>query len=117
VGRSPRSPLTIPDSTLSSTRQVTYGYDQTSSTNPYVYYVPGSDPTITTGRVVLINHVTNLTFLRYNTTGALIPASTTSSAGIKHIQISVSVTRAGMGVAAATQIIRSSAFTLRNISI
>ena len=79
--------------------------------------MPGSDPTATAGRINLCNKVNGLSFFRYDTTGTLIPASTTSDAGVKHIQVSVSVSRADIGVAAATQVIRSSAFTLRNISI
>jgi len=110
--------LTIPSQDLTAQRQVTYGFDSTTdSTNKKLYYVPGSDPAVTTGRLILVSKVTGLTFLRYDGTGALIPASTVSDAGVKHIQASVSVSRADSGVAAATQVIRSSAFTLRNISI
>lgn len=109
--------LTIPSNDLTSQRQVTYGYDTSTSGNRKLYYVPGSSPSATTGRVTLINYVTDLSFLRYNISDALIPASTTSDAGVKHIQISVSVTRSSSSVAAATQVIRSSAFTIRNISI
>ncbi len=109
--------LTIPSEDLLSQRQVTYGYDTSDSTNQKLFMVPGSDPTVTTGRLNLVSHITNLTFLRYDTSDTLIPASTTSDAGVKHIQISVSVSRSASGVSAATQVIRSSAFTLRNISI
>ncbi len=109
--------LTIPSNDLTSQREVTYGFDSSDGTNQKLYYVPGHDPAVTTGRLTLVSKVTGLTFLRYDGTGALIPASTVSDAGVKHIQASVSVSRADSGVAAATQVIRSSAFTLRNISI
>ena len=109
--------LTIPSNDLTSQRQVTYGIDASDSTNMKLYFVPGNDPAATTGRLVLVSKVVGLTFLRYNATGALIPASTTSDAGVKHVQASLSVRRETSGVAAATQVIRSSAFTLRNISI
>jgi Tfp pilus assembly protein PilW len=109
--------LTIPSEDLTAQRQVTYGFDSSVSTNQKLFMVPGSDPTVTTGRINLCNKVNGLTFLRYDTTGTLIPASTISDAGVKHIQVSVSVSRSAIGVAAATQVIRSSAFTLRNISI
>jgi len=109
--------LTIPSNDLTSQRQVTYGIDSSDSTNLKLYMVPGANPATTTGRLVLVSRVTGLTFLRYDSNGTLIPASTTSDAGVKHVQASLSVRRAASGVAAATQVIRSSAFTLRNISI
>jgi len=109
--------LTIPSNDLLSQRQVTYGFDDSDSTNKKLYYVPGSNPAATAGRQTLVSKVTGLTFLRYDGSDTLIPASTTSDAGVKHIQISVGVSRADSGVASATQVIRSSAFTLRNISI
>lgn len=109
--------LTIPNQDLSSTYYVTYGYDASNSTNKVVFSVPGNDPTVTVGRKILINQVSAITFLRYDATNTLIPTSTTSNAGIKHIQLSVSVLRTGVGIVNATQVIRSSAFTLRNISI
>jgi prepilin-type N-terminal cleavage/methylation domain-containing protein len=109
--------LTIPSNDLTSQRQVTYGIDSSDSTNMKLYMVPGNDPTVTTGRLVLVSKVVGLTFLRYDANGTLIPASTTSDAGVKHVQASLSVRRVSSGIAAATQVIRSSAFTLRNISI
>ncbi len=106
--------LTIPTQDMSTVTQVTYGYD---STNQELFLVPGNDPTVTTGRQNLMANVTTLTFLRYNSSGGLIAASTTSDAGIKHIQVSISATGGSYGVVAATQVIRSSAFTIRNITI
>ena len=79
--------------------------------------VPGADPTATAGRLILVSMVTGLTFLRYDANGTLIPTSTVSDAGVKHVQASLSVRRVATGVAATTQVIRSSSFTLRNISI
>ena len=109
--------LTIPSEDLGSQRTVTYGYDTSNASNKIFFMVPGTDPTVTTGRVDLVTNVASLTFLRYDTTGTLIPASTTTDTGVKHIQVSVSVSRGAVGVMAATQVIRSSSFTLRNISI
>jgi type II secretory pathway pseudopilin PulG len=109
--------LTIPSNDLTSQRQVTYGIDTSDSSDLKLYVVPGNNPAATAGRLVLVSKVVGLTFLRYDTAGNLIPASTTSDAGVKHVQASLSVRRSGSGVAAATQVIRSSAFTLRNISI
>jgi prepilin-type N-terminal cleavage/methylation domain-containing protein len=109
--------LTIPNHDLTGSRQVTYGYDTSDSSNKKLFYVPGSSPTATAGRLNLVSKVNGLTFLRYNATNTLIPSSTTVDTGVKHIQVSVSVSRAEVGVAATTQIIRSSAFTIRNISI
>ncbi|HWA25604.1 MAG TPA: prepilin-type N-terminal cleavage/methylation domain-containing protein [Lacunisphaera sp.] len=109
--------LTIPSNDLTTQRQVTYGIDSSDSANMKLYMVPGADPTATSGRLVLVSRVTGLTFLRYDANGTLIPTSTTSDAGVKHVQASLSVRRSTSGVAAATQVIRSSAFTLRNISI
>ena len=109
--------LTIPNEDLSQTYYVTYGYDTSNSANQVIFIVPGIDPAATLGRRVLVNQVNAMTFLRYDATNILIPAATISNAGIKHIQMSVSVLRTGVGIANATQVIRSSAFTLRNISI
>ena len=109
--------LTIPSNDLVSQRQVTYGYDTNNSSNKKLFVVPGSDVTATAGRLDLVTNVTGLSFLRYDTSDTLIPTSTASDAGVKHVQISISVSRTATGVAAATQVIRSSAFTLRNISI
>ena len=111
--------LTIPSQDLTAQRLVTYGFDSSDSTDKKFFMVPGSDPTATTGRLNLVSKVVSLTFLRYDTTSALIPTSTTADTGVKHVQISISVSRGDAygNVVAATQVIRSSAFTLRNISI
>jgi prepilin-type N-terminal cleavage/methylation domain-containing protein len=109
--------LTIPSHDLGNQREVTYGFDTSDATNKKFYIVPGSDPAGTTGRLNLVTNVTNLTFLRYDTASVLVPASTVSDETVKHIQVSISVSRAASGVAAATQVIRSSAFTMRNISL
>lgn len=109
--------LTIPSHDLGTQREVTYGFDTSDATNKKFFMVPGGDPTVTSGRQNLVNNVTNLTFLRYDTLSALIPASTVSDDTVKHIQVSISVSRSASGVAAATQVIRSSAFTMRNISL
>jgi prepilin-type N-terminal cleavage/methylation domain-containing protein len=105
--------LSIPDVNQANNDYVTYGYDTSDSTNKKVYRVPGQDPSATAGRINLITKVDAMDFLRYDTASALIPSGTTT--GVKHIQISVSVKRSGVGLAATTQVIRSSAFTLRNI--
>jgi hypothetical protein len=107
--------LTIPTEDGTATTQVTYGYDTTDASNRKFYRVSGNDPAATAGRSDLISNLTNLTVLRYDSGGGPIPAATTSSAGIKHLQISIDVRRSSAGVATATQLIRSSAFTLRNI--
>lgn len=109
--------LTIPSNDLSTQRSVTYGYDESDNTNKKFFLVPGPSPSVATGRINLVSQVTDLTFLRYDTASVLVPVSTISDAGVKHIQISISVSRADSGVAAATQVIRSSAFTMRNISL
>lgn len=103
--------LTIPNSDLTAVYQKTYGF-----ANSTFYVVPGADATVTAGRRNLITSVTSLTFHRYNISNALIPAATTSDADVKHVQASVSARRTGVGVAAATQVIRSTAFTIRNIT-
>lgn len=107
--------FTIPNNDLSAVTRVTYGFDTSNSTNRTLFVVPGGDPNATAGRFTLVNRVTGLSFLRYDRLGVLIPASTTTNTGVKHLQVSLNVTRSGSG-AATTQVIRSSAFTLRNIS-
>lgn len=106
--------LMVPSQDLQTQSPITYGYDSSSATNKQLYVVPGSNPAATAGRLNLVNNVTSLTFNRYNTAGTAIPASTTSDAGVRHIQVSISISRAASGVAAATQVIRSTAFTIRN---
>lgn len=107
--------LTIPNSDLSAEAQYTYVYDTSNPQNKKLVLVPGNNPAGTTGRRTLITNIKNLTFLRYNSSSVLIPTSTVSDDTVKHIQISISVSRAGSGVVEASQVIRSSAFTLRNI--
>lgn len=109
--------LTIPSHDLGTQREVTYGYDSSNSSDKKFFMVPGSDPSGTTGRINLVSKVTSLTFMRYDTASALVPPTTASDDGVKHIQVSISVSRADSGVAAATQVIRSSAFTMRNVSL
>ncbi len=111
--------LTIPNNSLTAQTQVTYGYetDPEDTTKLRLFRVPGNNVAATVGRQILVNRVSAVTFLRYDAAGSPIPGSTISDAGLKHVQISISVTRSDIGVAAATQVIRSSAFTLRNISI
>lgn len=109
--------LTIPSEDLSTVSYTTYGFDTSDSSNQKFFVVPGDDPTSTTNRRDLITGVSTLTILRYDTNGNLIPTSTTDSSSIKHLQISVNVIRSGVGFVSATQVIRSSAFTIRNISL
>ena len=102
--------LTIPTTDLvNPPNQVTYYYD-----NSTFYRVPGSDHTVTTDRRNLVANVSSLTFERYDKLQAAIPSSTVSDSTVKHIQVMVSAKRSGIGVAAATQVIRSAAFTIRN---
>jgi prepilin-type N-terminal cleavage/methylation domain-containing protein len=109
--------LTIPSQDLSTITQITYGFDNSNSANGKFFSVPGNDPTATTGRIDLVQYVQSMTFNRYDSAGTLIPASTTSDSGIKHLQVSISVSRSTLGVVAATQVIRSSSFTIRNITL
>lgn len=109
--------LTIPSADLSTITQVTYGFDSSNSSNGKFFSVPGADPTATTGRVDLVQYVKSMTFNRYDSTGTLIAPATTSDSGIKHLQVSISVSRSTLGVVAATQVIRSSSFTIRNITL
>lgn len=109
--------LTIPNNDLTAVRTVTYGYDTSNSSDRKFFFVPGSDAAATTGRIDLITGVSALTILRYDKDHNEIPASTTDSSGIKHLQVSAKVVRSAVGVTTVTQTIRSSAFTLRNISL
>lgn len=107
--------LTIPDSTLATQRQVVYTFDATDPQNKKLIVINKAPDGTIVGRRTLIGYVETLTFLRYDSASALIPAATVSDAGVKHIQVSVKVSRKTASVAVATQVIRSSAFTLRNI--
>lgn len=110
--------LRIPREDLSGSDEIIYGYDTSASSDGNRFY----RTVVATGvRSNLIYGVKSLTILRYlpGTTPpyapVLIPATTTASTGIKNLQISVSVLRGGGGVMDTTQVIRSTAFTLRNI--
>ena len=103
--------LSVPSQDLQTQSKVTYGYD---TANAKLFMVPGSDPAATAGRLNLVNNVITLSFNRYDASGTAIPASTTSDVGVRHIQVSISISRAASGVAASTQVIRSTAFTIRN---
>jgi prepilin-type N-terminal cleavage/methylation domain-containing protein len=97
---------------------VTYGYDTTDNTNKYIFWNTGNAvATAVADRHILVSKVDDMKFYRYNGASALVPTSTPSDATVKHIQIYVSVKRVGVGLSATTQVIRSSAFTLRNISL
>ena len=104
----------VPSQDLQTQSPVTYGYDSSNASNKQFFVVPGNDLTVTSGRLNLVGSVTSLTFNRYDAAGVLIPASTISDAGVRHIQVSISISRAASGVAASTQVIRSTAFTIRN---
>ncbi len=108
--------LTIPSQDLSTVHQVYYGYDTSSDPDgPIFYCVPGNAPAAryAPGRKDLVLRVTNLAILIYDANDAPILPGGTSP--MKHLQVSVTTVRSTTGVAAATQVIRSSAFTLRNI--
>lgn len=110
--------LKIPKEDLSGSDEIIYGYDTSSSSDGNRFY----RTVVATGvRSNLILGVKSLNILRYTPgtsapySPVLIPASTTSSTGIKNLQISVSVLRGGGGIMDTTQVIRSTAFTLRNM--
>lgn len=108
--------LAIPGDDITASRSVTYGYDSSDSSDRKFFLVPGNSPSATTGRRNLISNLKSLQVLRY--TAAIPPVeitSTSGSPGIKHIQISVSVSRSGSRIMEATQVIRSTAFTMRNM--
>lgn len=110
--------LTIPPTDrLGLSTIITYAYDTSDATDCKLISVPGSDPAATAGRRVLVSKVQALTFYRYTATSTTPIPVATGNAGIKHIQVSISVKRTGIGIANTTQVIRSSAFTMRNISI
>ncbi len=120
--------LSIPSENLwASPRQVTYGYDTSNSADKKFFCIPdvAAAPTV---RLNLITGLKALTILRYRPAVSpatapvlmpvLLPPATDTSAGIKHLQISVSVARGGArsgNVMETTQVIRSTAFTLRNM--
>lgn len=110
--------LSIPDINLMSYRTVTYGYenDPTDSTKKQFFYVPGSSASATAGKIVLISKISAVAFARYTKDDIPIGVSSDDTT-VKHIQVQVSIKRTGVGVADSTQVIRSSAFTIRNISI
>jgi prepilin-type N-terminal cleavage/methylation domain-containing protein len=103
--------LTIPNKDLTATKEVRYGYDTSIAANKKFYYIDDSG-----ARRDLVTHVDRCEFLRYDANDALIAPSVNDMA-IKHIQVSLEVSHTRTGVAKATQVIRSSAFTIRNISI
>jgi len=81
-GRARIFEVTIVAAVADDGRRVTYGYDTSNATNKKLFMVPGSDPTVTTGRLNLVNYVSSLSFLRYDSTGTLIPTSTGAAKAI-----------------------------------
>jgi prepilin-type N-terminal cleavage/methylation domain-containing protein len=110
--------LGIPKEDLSGTTSVTYGYTTIAGEDGkafYYTYVPDPASPLVTKTLYLIHGIKDITIVRYYSTGSEIPVGTTSSTGIKHLQLSVSVKRGGGGVMDTTQVIRSTSFTLRNM--
>lgn len=110
--------LTIPKEDLSGTSTVVYGYTTIAGEDGqafYYTYAPDPAAPLVTKTLYLIRNIKNITIVRYDSTATEIPAATTSSTGIKHLQLSLSVKRGGGGVMDATQVIRSTSFTLRNM--
>lgn len=104
--------LTVPNNytTASPVNQVTYAWDNTTSTSASYrcfYRVPGTaaDP-----KTVLVRNVTTFLYTRYNRTNA----SATTDASTKRIQISMTVTTTAQTVVAATDQLVAASFILRN---
>ena len=114
--------LTVPLTYTSNSNQVTYAYD---STNQWLYLVPGDGSayvvpgsgTVPSGQQILIRNVRNLTFVRYDKDGVVIPASTITDATTRRILCSVDVGQSPNSVAVASEAIPSAAFAMRNISL
>ena len=105
--------LTLPTSS-GSTRQVTYAW--TGATQS-LFSVPGTDSTVTTGRIFLVTGIPALaggspgvTFSRYDRDGS---AATTDLA-TKRVQVSLNAVRTTRTAAAATDTAVSATFVLRN---
>ena len=105
--------LTIP-TVSGSTRQVTYAW--TSSTQS-LFQVPGTDSTVTTGRVYLLNGVpafsdgtAGVTFTRFDRDGV---AATTDLA-TKRVQVIMNAVRQARTAATSTDTAVSAGFILRN---
>ena len=105
--------LTIP-TVAGSTEQVTYAW--TSATQS-LFQVPGTDSTVTAGRVYLVSGIPSfadgtagVTFTRFDRDGN---AATTDLA-TKLVRVSLNVVRSGGETATATDTAVSAAFILRN---
>ncbi|SDS38787.1 prepilin-type N-terminal cleavage/methylation domain-containing protein [Opitutus sp. GAS368] len=105
--------LTLPTSG-GSTRQVTYAW--TSATQS-LFSVPGTDSTVTVGRIYLVNGIPALsngsagcTFARYDRDGNV----ATTDLATKRVQVSLNAARSAKTMATATDTAVSASFILRN---
>jgi len=110
--------LTIPKEDQSGYTSVKYGYTTISGEDGkafYYTYTPDPASPLVTKTLYLIRGIKDITIVGYDKTAALIAAANINNGTIKHLQLSVSVKRGGGGVMDTTQVIRSTAFTLRNM--
>lgn len=101
--------LTVIDSytTVIPVNTVTYAYDSTAKN---FYYVPGSDGTATTGKVVLLNGVSSFTFTRFNR----LDTAAATDADTKRIQVSLNASYGRQTLVGSSQSALSASFILRN---
>ena len=103
--------LTVTDKYASTSNQVTYAWDSSSSgdTAKCFYAMPGSS-TSTASKTIYVRDVSNFSFLRYNR----LNASASTDAETKRVQINLNVKRTGGTLVAANTALVSASYTLRN---
>ena len=108
--------LTVPDNYTSSSNQVTYAWDNTTSSSAtyhYFYRMPGTPATLPLPtRTKYIANVTSLTFHRYDRLNNY--SEITTDASTKRVLIEMTVSTANTTVVTATDATISASFVLRN---
>lgn len=103
--------LTVPNNYTSTSNQVTYAWDSSTSgaTAQTFYRMPGTASS-TLARTTYVRNVSNLAFARYNRLGNAAANETET----KRIQITLTVRKASTGLVATTTTLVSASYTLRN---
>ena len=103
--------LTVPNNYTTTSNQVTYAYDSstTSGTAQCFYRMPGATSS-TANKTILVRSVSSFAFARYNR----LDAAATTDNETKRIQLTLNVRRTGRTLVAANTTSVSASYLLRN---
>ena len=106
--------LTVPDNYTSHGNQVTYAYDASSSGDTALsfYRMPGTAAS-TADKTIYVRHVSSFAFERYNR----LDATAANDLETKRVQITLNVRRTQTSLVAASTILVSASYILRNKTV